>query len=421
MTRVIPGCALWMAEADETFNYYAGDALGSVNYVLNNSAAIVNKQFTNAWGESLVDSHTVSDRHGFTQRERDAESGVMHYRARFYDPRLGRFGGKDPLVTGRVQKHYLYVSNNPLIRIDALGKQDQPPQLAELWSSDAVRKMLEESRPGTGTTLGYSINTAETNRIIKEAGKTAGHILITAGTWGFLRNVAEKRAAAYIMSIIGHSIVEGVAEWSVEKGLQEAMVRTLSLGFYLGVSKPLATKLLGEKIGQSAGLFATQEFALDIAKPLAKYVLAKGEDDESKRILGEKGLGAEKIGELLAELAAPTQLYGLEYPAGVRMLVFRDTHFESDSEYAYRAVFLWKEDFTELDKARGKKSYPNLDLHYAETGVNVYASFWFTIPKKLKTEGRVFKSPVYEVKRKGSLQYSTDIDALIRNLPDIPK
>ncbi|MBI3097145.1 MAG: hypothetical protein HYY93_02700 [Planctomycetes bacterium] len=31
-----------------------------------------------------------------TQRENDPESGLMHYRARWYDPRTGRFGQRDP-------------------------------------------------------------------------------------------------------------------------------------------------------------------------------------------------------------------------------------------------------------------------------------------------------------------------------------
>jgi RHS repeat-associated protein len=84
--------------SSEVVHYYVGDALGTVNNVLDGTGAVVNRTVSNAWGEDIVHTQGVADRHGFTQRERDTESGVMHFRARFYDPRLGRFGGKDPEI-----------------------------------------------------------------------------------------------------------------------------------------------------------------------------------------------------------------------------------------------------------------------------------------------------------------------------------
>jgi RHS repeat-associated protein len=100
-----------------------GDALGSVNQMIRQDQTIANSTLTNAWGEDLQFVQATGDRHGFTQRERDSESGVMHYRARFYDPRIGRFGGKDPLQENRTLEHFLYTGNNPPISIDPSGKQ----------------------------------------------------------------------------------------------------------------------------------------------------------------------------------------------------------------------------------------------------------------------------------------------------------
>jgi RHS repeat-associated protein len=99
--------------------YYVGDALGSVNQVLRQDQTVANSTLVNAWGEDQVFSQAVSDRHGFTQRERDEESGLSFFRARAYDPRLGRFGQKDPLL--KASHVYDYAGNNPVIANDPLG------------------------------------------------------------------------------------------------------------------------------------------------------------------------------------------------------------------------------------------------------------------------------------------------------------
>ncbi|WP_284176677.1 RHS repeat-associated core domain-containing protein, partial [Frigidibacter sp. SD6-1] len=40
---------------------------------------------------------TAAQDYGFTGREYDAETGLYHYRARVYDPGVGRFLQADPL------------------------------------------------------------------------------------------------------------------------------------------------------------------------------------------------------------------------------------------------------------------------------------------------------------------------------------
>ncbi len=62
----------------------------------------------------------------FTGREYDPESGLYYYRARYYDPRMGRFLQEDPirgfLEIPLTQHQYSYVINNPVNRIDPKGK-----------------------------------------------------------------------------------------------------------------------------------------------------------------------------------------------------------------------------------------------------------------------------------------------------------
>ncbi|RJP70179.1 MAG: RHS repeat-associated core domain-containing protein, partial [Candidatus Abyssobacteria bacterium SURF_17] len=57
----------------------------------------------------------------FTGRERHVASGLYYYRARWYDPQLGRFMNQDPIGDLGGLNLYAYVGNDPVSRIDPLG------------------------------------------------------------------------------------------------------------------------------------------------------------------------------------------------------------------------------------------------------------------------------------------------------------
>ncbi|MBI2901462.1 MAG: hypothetical protein HYY17_14855 [Planctomycetes bacterium] len=78
-------------------NWFAPDALGSVHQILGSDGALLSMDLTTAWGERLPAStfsfpSATNSRYGYTQREDDSESGLMHFRARSYDPRWGGSG-----------------------------------------------------------------------------------------------------------------------------------------------------------------------------------------------------------------------------------------------------------------------------------------------------------------------------------------
>jgi RHS repeat-associated protein len=59
---------------------------------------------------------------GFTGREWDAETGLYYYRARYYDPVIGRFLSEDPIdFDGAGLNFYAYVGGNPATLSDPLG------------------------------------------------------------------------------------------------------------------------------------------------------------------------------------------------------------------------------------------------------------------------------------------------------------
>jgi RHS repeat-associated protein len=60
----------------------------------------------------------------FTGREWDPEIGLYYYRARYYDPKAGRFISEDPIGLTGGMNYYAYVGNQPIEGWDPLGLVD---------------------------------------------------------------------------------------------------------------------------------------------------------------------------------------------------------------------------------------------------------------------------------------------------------
>jgi RHS repeat-associated protein len=66
--------------------------------------------------------------YAFTGREWDSEGGLYYYRARYYDPKIGRFIRPDPLGFIADLSFYTYADNRPTTLFDPLGLQALPVQ-----------------------------------------------------------------------------------------------------------------------------------------------------------------------------------------------------------------------------------------------------------------------------------------------------
>jgi RHS repeat-associated protein len=98
--------------------YFAQDRLGSTRALTDASGNVVEVQQYDSFGDG---AGSVLTRYGFTGRERDADTGLMYYRARWYDPQQGRFLSEDPIGLEGGVNLYAYVGNDPANSSDPLG------------------------------------------------------------------------------------------------------------------------------------------------------------------------------------------------------------------------------------------------------------------------------------------------------------
>jgi len=78
--------------------YYSQDGLGSVRMMTDAGGAVVNAYDYDAFGSPYAPNtvEAVSQRYGYTGREKSAVGGPMYYRYRTYSSSVGRFGRRDP-------------------------------------------------------------------------------------------------------------------------------------------------------------------------------------------------------------------------------------------------------------------------------------------------------------------------------------
>ena len=112
--------------------YYFSDFLRSASLVMDAAGNIKAESDYYPWGGELQMTNSDSNHFKFTGKERDSESGLDYFGARFYSAALGRFMSPDwsqaptpvpyaDLSDPQSLNLYSYVRNSPVARIDADG------------------------------------------------------------------------------------------------------------------------------------------------------------------------------------------------------------------------------------------------------------------------------------------------------------
>jgi RHS repeat-associated protein len=109
-----------LASDDGTaLSYLHADGLGSVIRQTSATGSVTLTRTYDAWGNMQTGASTGG--YAFTGREWDLETGLYYYRARYYDPKIGRFISEDPIGFRGGVNFYPYAQQNPALRSDPSG------------------------------------------------------------------------------------------------------------------------------------------------------------------------------------------------------------------------------------------------------------------------------------------------------------
>ncbi len=142
----------YMVKDGDTYRFIT-DHLGSMRLVVNASdGSVAQKISYDEWGNVTNDTNPGFQPFGYAGGLYDTDTGLVRFGARDYDPSVGRWTAKDPILfEGGQVNLYVYVGNDPVNGIDPEGKE-----VHVFWGAvaGAIGKAI-------GTAIGYAVAVSE--------------------------------------------------------------------------------------------------------------------------------------------------------------------------------------------------------------------------------------------------------------------
>jgi RHS repeat-associated protein len=128
-TQVIGGIEIrtgsFTGDITDTVTYSLGDHLGSVSTRVNSGRTIIDTEEYYPYGDSSMRT-TDKKRYRYTGKEKDAESKLYYYGARYYTAWACTFNSVDPAAgSTHYQSSYNYADCNPVMMNDPTGMQSE--------------------------------------------------------------------------------------------------------------------------------------------------------------------------------------------------------------------------------------------------------------------------------------------------------
>lgn len=111
--------------------YQYTNHLGSVSLELGQDGQLLSYEEYTPYGATSYFFAKIPKRYRFTGKERDKESGLYYYGARYYAPGIARWISCDPIGLADGVNLYLYVHSNPVNYIDPTGTGTTPKKNAK--------------------------------------------------------------------------------------------------------------------------------------------------------------------------------------------------------------------------------------------------------------------------------------------------
>jgi RHS repeat-associated protein len=160
-------------------HYYLSDHLNSTSMVVNGAGAVEDESDYSPFGTEYVLTSSGLNHFKFTSKERDTESQLDYFSARYYGNALGRFITPDPLgghyEDPQTLNKYSYVRNNPVTLTDPTG--------LDIWLKGCGKdsSTCKDNYVGTTDDKGKFTRTHLTGDQTKDATLGAHGITVTQG------------------------------------------------------------------------------------------------------------------------------------------------------------------------------------------------------------------------------------------------
>jgi RHS repeat-associated protein len=243
---------LYRIDANDNVHYLHADVLGSVTNATNSNGTSALAYQYDVFGFPW-EGGGIAEPHLFTGEEYDP-SGLIYLRARYYDPRGGRFVSRDPislnLTDTQSLNRYTYVRNRPTVLTDPSGNIPAAVLPLVFAAGGALAGVVNQAitdyrAPGPRSGLGAYVNAGT-------RGGLQGAALFFGGAYGPALSAAT--GAAYDQG--GAFVTRKPVDWNefAETTILESFPGMRAPGVNVGrnslvaVSKQLRTKYLGGQI-----------------------------------------------------------------------------------------------------------------------------------------------------------------------------
>jgi RHS repeat-associated protein len=164
--------------ADSSMTYLSADHLGSVTSETSATGAATLARSYDVWGNPDDASSGVGGA-AYTGRDWEPVAGLYYYRARYYDPRAGRFISPDPLGFVDGMNVYSYVGGNPVAEYDPLGLSGLTPPWTIYW--EGIDDSINRPTPGDVSNRYY--HCVVHCRLVKESWPVIGRLISYIGDY----------------------------------------------------------------------------------------------------------------------------------------------------------------------------------------------------------------------------------------------